>query len=444
MASLIEQSDIIQRLVKTKLWLKVVIALILGVALGIALGPDVGWVSPRTSKNIIEWLVFPGNLFLRVVKMIVIPLVFSSIIIGIVSSGSAEFLRKIGPSLALYFLITTVIATTLGFLVAYTIQPGKYMEGSAVVPAGTEVENLTTQETVRRSIPEVVVDLLPDNPLSSMVTGDMLGIVIYTIIIGIAILSLKSELKQSLVTLFEAIQEISMIVVKWAMTLVPFAVFGLMSQITAEVGITALKGLGMYILTVVFGLVLLLVVYNLIIYFFTDKAPKSFMRAIRDVQLLAFSTSSSAAVMPLSMKTAEEKLNINPSVSKFLIPVGATINMDGTALYQVVATVFMAQIYGVDLAFSSLLFIVALTVGASIGTPSAPGVGIVILATVLESVGIPLGGIALIIGVDRILDMSRTVANVTGDLTACSFFDKRLKHLFESEAVTKEASATNN
>lgn len=431
MASLIEQSDIIQRLVKTKLWLKVVIALVLGVSFGVLLGPEVGWVSPKTSHSIIEWLVFPGNLFLQVVKMIVIPLVFSSIIVGIVSSGSADFLRKIGPSLAVYFLSTTVIATSLGFLVAYIIKPGKYMEGGAV--ATPSLNNFATEETVKRSIPEVVVDLLPDNPLGSMVTGDMLGIVIYTIIIGIAILSLKSELKKSLITLFEAIQEISMVVVKWAMTLVPFAVFGLMSQITAEVGVDALKGLGMYILTVVLGLALLLVVYNLIITFFTDKSPKSFMKAIRDVQLLAFSTSSSAAVMPLSMKTAEEKLGVNPSISKFLIPVGATINMDGTALYQVVATVFMAQIYGIDLPFSSLLFIVALTVGASIGTPSAPGVGIVILATVLETVGIPLGGIALIIGVDRILDMSRTVANVTGDLTACAFFDKRLQHLFEKE-----------
>ncbi len=433
MTSLIEQSDIIQRLVKTKLWLKVIIALVLGVSFGVLLGPEIGWVSPSTSHKIIDWLVFPGNLFLRIVKMIVIPLVFSSIVVGIVSSGSAEFLKKIGPSLALYFLTTTVIATSLGFLVVYIIQPGKYIETRDAALQGTGVENLATEETVRRSIPEVVVDLLPDNPLSSMVTGDMLGIVIYTIIIGIAILSLKSELKKSLITLFEAIQEISMIVVRWAMTLVPFAVFGLMSQITAEVGIAALKGLGMYILTVVLGLALLLVVYNLIITFFTDKSSKKFMGAIKDVQLLAFSTSSSAAVMPLSMKTAEEKLNVNPSISKFLIPVGAIINMDGTALYQVVATVFMAQIYGVDLPFSSLLFIVALTVGASIGTPSAPGVGIVILATVLESVGIPLGGIALIIGVDRILDMSRTVANVTGDLTACTFFDKRLKHLFETK-----------
>jgi Na+/H+-dicarboxylate symporter len=216
------------------------------------------------------------------------------------------------------------------------------------------------------------------------------------------------------------------------MELAPYAVFGLMTQITSQIGLEALTGLGMYVITVLIGLLLLIMVYNLIILLFSYQNVGKFMRAIRNVQVLAFSTSSSAAVMPLSIKTAEDKLNVRPTIAQFLIPVGTTINMDGTALYQAVATIFLAQVFEVELSIAALLLVVAITVGSSIGAPATPGVGVVILATILETVGIPGSGIALILGVDRILDMSRTVANVTGDMTACAFFDRNLGDLFEN------------
>ena len=215
-----------------------------------------------------------------------------------------------------------------------------------------------------------------------------------------------------------------MTVVRWAMLLAPVAVFGLLAQLTAKIGLNALLGMAIYVVTVLLGLLLLFVVYMVIIYTFTRYKPYAFIRATREVLLLAFSTSSSAAVMPLSIKTAEEELGVRSSVSQFIIPLGATINMNGTALYQGVAAIFLAQGFGIDIGVSGMLLIIVTAVGASIGAPATPGVGIVVLAMILGTVGIPAAGIALIMGVDRILDMSRTAINVSGDLVAAKLMDK--------------------
>ena len=215
-----------------------------------------------------------------------------------------------------------------------------------------------------------------------------------------------------------------MTVVRWAMLLAPFAVFGLLTQLTAKIGLGALVGMASYVGTVLFGLMLLLGVYVVLALTLGGRRPMRFLAAVRELLLLAFSTSSSAAVMPLSIKTAEEKLGVRPSVAQFVIPLGATINMDGTALYQGIATIFLAQVFGIEIGVSGMLLIVVTSVGASIGAPATPGVGIVILSMVLGSVGVPAAGIALIIGVDRILDMSRTAVNVCGDQVASLLMDK--------------------
>jgi Na+/H+-dicarboxylate symporter len=213
------------------------------------------------------------------------------------------------------------------------------------------------------------------------------------------------------------------------MKLAPIAVFGLICNITMRVGFGAIAGMAAYVGTVAAGLFLLLIFYLLIVWSLGNMSPLKFLKKIGDVQLLAFSTSSSAAAMPLSMATAEKRLAVAPPVARFIVPLGATINMDGTALYQVSATVFLTQVYGVELGFWGLLAVIITTVGASIGTPSTPGVGIVILATILQGVGVPPSGIALIIGVDRILDMSRTTVNVTGDLVASVVMNRLLKNI---------------
>ena len=411
-------------LVKHKLWLKALIGLILGSFVGILLGPEVGLVTPALANTLTSWLALPGNLFLKLVKMIIIPLIFSAIIVGIVSSGNLKFLKKIGPRLIVYFLITTTIAILIGFFVSFLIQPGTFIDAS-----GLNVQAVTTEPAKIdfNDIPNNIINLLPSNPLESMVKGDMLGVVIFTILFGIAMLVVKRKYKRYTLNVLGTIQAVSMTIVKWAMLLVPYAVFGLMTQVTSQIGIQALLALGLYILTVLLGLVILMFVYMIIIELFTKRKALDFLKKILPVQLLAFSTSSSAAVMPLSIKIAEDELKIKPSISRFVIPIGATVNMDGTALYQVVATMFLAQVFGIHLPLTSLILIVVITLGVSIGTPSAPGAGIIVLVTILESVGIPAIGLALILGVDRILDMSRTVVNVTGDLTACSFFDRQLK-----------------
>lgn len=431
----------IQGLIEGRLWLKVLIGLILGIGLGILLGPDVRLAEADHTLVITSWLALPGQIFLRLVKMIIIPLVFSSIIIGLVSSGDPEFLKKIGPRLVLYFTFTTTIAILIGFGAAFLVRPGSYINtGQIELTENLPVNrNEPAGSSEEMNIPEQIVNLLPDNPLQTMLSGEMLGVVIFTIIIGIALLVIDNRYAEPLIRLLEAIQQICLTIVRWAMELAPYAVFGLMTQITSQIGLEALSGLGMYVITVLAGLIVLILAYNLIILVFTNNKPGNFMRAVKDVQVLAFSTSSSAAVMPLSIKTAEDKLGVRPTIAQFLIPVGTTINMDGTALYQAVATIFLAQVFGVELSLSALLLVVMITVGSSIGAPATPGVGVVILATILESVGIPGSGIALILGVDRILDMSRTVANVTGDLTACVFFDKNLSSVFSSD--TNEADA---
>jgi len=216
-------------------------------------------------------------------------------------------------------------------------------------------------------------------------------------------------------------------IVSWAMVLAPIAVFGLIAQVTIKIGFDAIVGMSVYVGTVLLGLLVLLTFYLAIILLITRQNPWHFLVKIRDAQLLAFSTSSSAAVMPLSMKTAQESLGVRPSIAQFIIPIGATVNMDGTALYQVIAAIFLTEVFGVDLTSGSLILLMATTVGASIGAPSTPGVGIVILATILQGIGVPASGIALILGVDRILDMCRTAVNVTGDLTASVVMEKWIK-----------------
>lgn len=419
----------LQGMIKGKLWLKIIIAMITGLVTGIVLSPQTGLIAKDTAELVGSWLAIPGNIFLGLIQMIVVPLIFASVIRGLASSDDLDQLKKVGIRLVIYFLITTSIAITIGLSVSMIIKPGNYIDtefaevhvdAEELIANGDEAPD--TPDTT--GLPEIVVSLIPQNPLGSMVEREMLQVVLFAIFIGLALVAMPPKQAQPILSLMGSLQEVCMTVVRWAMYLAPFAVFGLLAQITIKVGLDALLGMAVYVGTVILGLLLMIVVYLLIVSFFARHNPLHFLSAVREVQLLAFSTSSSAAVMPLSMQTAEDKLGVRPSISQFLIPLGASINMDGTALYQAAATVFLAQVYNVELGLPALLLILVTTVGASIGSPATPGVGIVILAMVLSSVGIPTSGIALIIGVDRILDMSRTAVNVTGDLTACLVMDR--------------------
>ena len=424
--SLNNLSVYLDRLIQGRLWLKVIIGLVLGAILGIVLNPSSGFISEENGHWIADWLDLPGQIFMRLIQMVMIPLIFTSIISGIVSNTS-ENLKNFGVKLLLYFIFTTSVAILLGILTTLLFKPGNYIYKLGGFPnSTTNNDSLIEEEKVSLidNIPNAISNLIPNNPLETLLTGEMLGIVIFTIIIGIAITQLKDSSARPIIRFSEAIQKICMIVVSWAMRLVPYAVFGLIAALISRIGIEIFFGLGYYMGVVVIGLILLLLFYLLLILTVTKKNPLTFLQAIKEPQLLAFSTASSAAVMPLSMKTADEKLGVSSNISDFVIPVGATINMDGTALFQCVTTLFMAQAYGMELTMINLVLITVTVVAASIGTPAIPGGGVIILASVLQSSGIPVDGLIVIIGIDRILGMFRTVVNVTGDLTACLIFDK--------------------
>lgn len=413
--------DRIQGLLHRRLWLKVTAGLVLGTLVGFALGPDLEWVSADTARTLTRWGALPGELFLAMVQMIVVPLVFASIIGGLGASDDTEQLRALGLRAAAYFGATSTIAICLGIGLGYILAPGELVAPPSTPP---EVAAPASALPSLNDLPEVVVSLLPANPLAALAEGQMLQIVLFAFVFGVALVVMPDEKAAPMFGMLESLQGVCMTVVGWAMRLAPIAVFGLSLRLTATVGLDALVGMLAYVGTVLLGLALLMGLYVLMAALLGRCPPSRFLRAARDVQLLGFSTSSSAAVMPLSMRTAEEKLGVRPAMARFIIPLGATVNMDGTALYQGVAAVFLAQVFDVPLGPGSMALVVVTVVAASIGAPAAPGVGIVILSGVLASVGIPPSGVAMLIGIDRLLDMARTSVNVTGDLTASLVLDR--------------------
>ena len=414
----------LERLIKGRLWLKVIIGLIIGSVIGILLNPSLGFISEETSLPLANWLDLPGQIFMRLLQMIMIPLVFASIISGIVNSTSKN-LKTFGLKLLLYFVFTTAIAIIIGISLTLILKPGQYIFSQGGFPSNGE-QQIAPNESINfiDNIPDAISNLIPNNPLESILSGEMLAVVIFTVIIGVAITQLQRKIATPMMRFIEAIQKICMIVVSWAMMIVPYAVFGLMAALLSRTGVKIFFGLGYYMIVVVLGLIILFLFYLLLVFFFTRENPFKFLQAIREPQLLAFSTASSAAVMPSSMKAADKKLGVSSVISDFVIPIGATINMDGTALFQCVTTLFMAQAYGIELSAVSLVLITITVVAASIGTPAIPGGGVIILASVLQSVGIPNEGLIVVIGIDRILGMFRTTVNVTGDLTACLIFNR--------------------
>ncbi len=419
---------------RQRLWLQVLIAMFAGVVLGILLGPTMGLVDPYTAVLIGNWLALPGKLFLLSIQFVVVPLVVASVIRGIAArdgDGDGDVgLGQLGSRTAAFFLVTTLVAVAIGLLVAIVIAPGSYIEGGTLqsVMAGQESVKGDAPKAAHlpnpEEIPDFIISLFPKDPLTTFISGNMLQIVLTAVIIGAALVMTAPDQRRPLLDLMASVQSACMVIVGWVLRFAPLAVFGLLVHITARVGFSALIGTGVYVATVLLGLALLFSIYIGVVGLVARRNVRNFLKSLREVALLAFSTSSSAAVMPLSLRTAETKLNVTASVARFVIPLGTTINMAGTALYQGVATLFLAQVFQVDIGFSGMVLIVVMATGAAIGSPGTPGVGIVILATILNSVGIPPAGIAIILGVDRLLDMCRTAVNVTGDLVACVTIDR--------------------
>nr|WP_321440356.1 dicarboxylate/amino acid:cation symporter [uncultured Hyphomonas sp.] len=414
-------------LVRGKLWLQVILALLAGIGVGLALGPDLD-IIPRDQAAVFgDWLGLPGNLFLALVRMVIIPLAASSIILGIAGTGGGEALRTVGRKLLTFVMLTTVTAVMIGISLARFIRPGRGLEQTYPSAPSLKPENLqladpppSPLEGITRELPDMITGLIPQNIAASLLEQDMLAIVVFSLFVGVATVTAdKKELTRPLVALAEAMLEVSMTVIRTAMRFAPLAVFGLMAETTATNGLSTLRDLATYCGIVLTGLACLLALYLVIVTVFGRMNPVKFVQAVVPVQLLAFSTSSSAAVMPLTMKTAIDKLKTPASLAGAVVPLASTVNMAGTALYQSVAIMFLADISGTPLSPGDLALVMVTLTGASIGAPAAPGASIAILATTATSFGVPLTGLPLVMGVDRILDMARTLVNVTGDLVLC-------------------------
>ncbi|WP_283789269.1 dicarboxylate/amino acid:cation symporter [Bermanella sp. WJH001] len=433
--------DHFDRLIRGRLWLKVLIALLLGVVVGVILGPDLNLVSAPVVKTITAWLALPGQVFLAIIQMIVVPLVMASIVRGLAANNNPDAMKKNGLIALIFIFASTALAAAVGILLALNIQPGHFIDATALtdIDTGAAVNAVAKGFPAVSELPEKVSGLIPKNPLASMASGEMLQVILFSAVLGAALLSIPASQSKPLFDLLGALQEVSLRIVSWAMLLAPIAVFGLITRLVANLGVDVLAGMAVYVLTVLLGLLIVAILYFIVAKLTLKHSLKYFFNSVRELLLLAFSTSSSAAVMPISLQVTEDKLNIKPEISRFLVPLGATINMTGTALYQGVATVFLAQVFNVDLSLSSYVFIVTMAVAASIGSPATPGAGIIILSMVLEGVGIPAAGIALILGVDRILDMCRTSVNVLGDVVTCSTVQ-----YFTSDDHTENKTAIEN
>ncbi|NVK36537.1 MAG: dicarboxylate/amino acid:cation symporter [Gammaproteobacteria bacterium] len=406
---------------------KILIAMVLAIILGTCAQWLQG-VTPWLDTIINDWLVgglflILGKVFVATLKLLVVPLVLVSLVCGAASLGSGKQLGRLGGKTISLYLITTAIAISLAMLMAMLFEPG----------VGA---NLTSQSTVNiqqaSSFAQVIIDIFPSNPIAAMADGKMLQIIVFALLLGMAI-NHSGDVGQRIRNQFEDWNVVILNLVTMLMHFAPFGVFALLFTLFARQGLGAIAELSVYFFTVVLVLVMqMLLIYPALLVGLSRLNPVIFMNKMRSTQLFGFSTSSSNATLPVTMRTAEERLGVDNRVASFCLPLGATLNMDGTAIMQGVATVFIAQAYGIDLSAMDFLTVIATATLASIGTAGVPGVGLVMLSMVLTQVGLPVEGIALIIGVDRLLDMMRTSVNVTGDTTVACIVAKSEKQLDET------------
>ncbi|HEX9705560.1 MAG TPA: dicarboxylate/amino acid:cation symporter [Gemmatimonadales bacterium] len=403
--------------------------ILLGLAFGILAGLAAKLGGMRWLADALIFIEPVGTVFIRLITMIVIPLVVASLLIGTASLGSIRRLGRLGGRTIGYYLGTTALAVTMGLLVSNVIAPGARIDPATRDRLAAELQGEAAGRlAIAESTPalrDVLVNVVPPNPVRAAADFDLLPLIVFTVIFGAAVGLLAGERKRAVVTFFEGINEASGTVIGWVMMIAPYAVFALLGAVVARFGLDVLRSLLVYALTVVLGLALHgLGTLALLVRFAARLNPVLFYRRIAAAPLVAFSTSSSNATLPVTMETAERRLGISREVKSFVLPLGATINMDGTALYQAVAVMFIAQLYGVSLDLGQQLIIVLTATLASIGAAGVPSAGLITLIVVLNSVGLggqAQAGIALILGVDRILDMLRTAVNVTGDLSCAAF-----------------------
>ena len=387
--------------IKFNLVTQIFIAFVLAIILGSIFGSSIDFLKPF------------GDLFLRLIKFIIAPLIFSTLVVGVAGTSDPKQLGRIGVKTISYYLVTTAIAIIIGLAVAFTISPGK---GITISTEGLTIPEAATQEP--QSAITTILNIIPENPFTALAAGNILQIIFFALFIGLAI-TFVGEKAQPVYRFFEGFAEVMYKITGIVMKVAPLGILGLLAPVVGQYGLAVLLPLVKVIAAVYIACILhAVIVYSSAVKVLGKMSPIKFFKGISPAALVAFSTASSAGTLPVTIKNTNENLGVPNKISSFVLPLGATINMDGTAIYQGVAVVFIAQFYNLNLSFTQLLTIVLITILASIGTAGVPGAGMIMLAMVLTSVNMPLEGIALIAGIDRILDMMRTTVNIVGDASA--------------------------
>jgi len=417
---------------KLPLYIQIILGMVLGVAFALIMTNfDFG------KEFIQDWIKPFGKIFISALKLIAVPLILASLIKGVSDLKDISKLSKMGGRTISTYIVTTVLAVSIGLVVVNLIQPGKYVdEGTRneLIASNKEKANTKIEASFKQkeSGPlQALEDLVPSNIFKAASSNrNMLQVIFFAVFFGIGLILITEEKSKPVIVFFDGFNEVILKMVDLIMLAAPYGVFALLAALIVESPSIALfKALGMYALCVVLGLMLMIGVYMFLVSIFTKKNPIWFLRKIAPAQLLAFSTSSSAATLPVTMERVTEHIGVEEEVTSFVLPIGATINMDGTSLYQAVAAVFIAQAFGMELALSTQLGIIATATLASIGSAAVPGAGMVMLVGVLGYAGIPEAGLALIFAVDRPLDMCRTVVNVTGDAAVSMLVAKSVDKL---------------
>jgi len=427
---------------------KIIIGMTLGVIFGL-LAITIGW-DQFTS----DWIKPFGTIFINLLKLIAVPLVFASLIKGVASLSDISKLSRIGSRTIALYLVSTVLAVTTGLAIVNTIQPGKYfseekrIEFKEKYASKTEAKMEAAAQVKDQGPLQFLVDIVPQNFMQASTSNkNMLQVIFFAILFGISMIMLPDEKTVYVKGFFDGVNDVILQIVDLIMMMAPYGVFALLASLMVDFSdgdvnnvIELFSALGLYSLAVILGLMtMILIVYPIILRLFTKMNYFDFFKGIMPAQMLAFSTSSSAATLPVTMERCEDHLGVSEEISSFVLPLGATINMDGTSLYQAVAAVFIAQAFGVDLDLSQQLTIVLTATLASIGAAAVPGAGLVMLVIVLGAVGMDPEGVALIFAVDRILDMLRTVVNVTGDATVATVIassEGQLREVTEDELLS--------
>jgi len=400
---------------------KILLGLLLGATAGVMANSFLGKDHPQLVWAVDNVATPVGQIFLRMLFMVVVPLVFASLTLGVAGLGDLRKIGRIGAKTMGFFLFTTAFAATIGLTAVNLVKPGEALDPDIreelLATYSTEAaEKATLAETGGFGI-NTFVNIVPRNPIDAAARGDMLGLIFFSLILGIALTRLPADKAKPFLDMLEGLGLAVTEIIGFAMKLAPFGVFGLIFAVTARFGFEVLQSLGLYVIMVLGGLMVhQFVVLGSFAKLLGGINPIVFFRRARFMMITAFSTSSSNATLPTTMRTAQEEFGVPKQVAGFVVPLGATMNMNGTALFEGMTVLFLAQVFGIDLSLSSQLIVIMMSVLTAVGAAGVPGGSIPLMVMVLEMVGIPGAGIALILGVDRILDMTRTVPNVTGDL----------------------------